>query len=154
MSMFAINKVTLFGNLTRDPELRSTPSGYSVCDLRLAVNESVKDQQTGEWRDRANFFTVTVWGKMGEFVGRECVKGTPIIIEGKLRWEEWDDANTGQKRSTVKIVADKAIPVGRREKRDGPAVPHEQATPGRRPDDEGGPWSPSGTSGIDDDIPF
>jgi single-strand DNA-binding protein len=147
MSMFAVNKVVLFGNLTRDPELRTTPSGYSVCDLRLAVNESTKDRTTDEWKDRANYFNVVVWGKMGEFVAREAAKGTPMLIEGRLRWEEWEDSTSGQKRQAVKIIADKAIPVGRRERNGEPAT--------KRPTDEGGPWDAGApASGIDDDIPF
>lgn len=103
MATTNINTVTLTGNLTRDPELRSLPSGMSVCELGLAVNESVKNPQTGEWEERANFFDVTVWGRQGETCARYLAKGRPVAISGRLRWESWEQ--DGQKRSKVKVVA-------------------------------------------------
>jgi single-strand DNA-binding protein len=146
MSHFTINRVVLLGNLTRDPELKSTTSGYSVCSVRLAVNKRVKDRNTDEWRDQPNFFDVTIWGKIGENVVRQCSKGSMLLVEGELRWREWQ-AQDGSKRQGVDVVADKAIPLARAPQREHGDVPQET----RRPDDPGGPWT---GPGIDDDIPF
>jgi single-strand DNA-binding protein len=154
VSWYTINRVTLLGNLTRDPELRTTPSGFTLCDVRIAVNERVKNQQTDEWMDRPNFFNVTIWGKIGENVHRQCSKGSVLLVEGKLRWREWDDQNTGQKRQAVDVIGERAIPLARMPKREDQGPPHEVADHARRPDDEGGPWNPGTASGIDDDIPF
>src|SRR3954447_16119527 len=84
-----INRVVLVGNLTRDPELRTTPSGTSVCKLRIAVNERTKDPQTGQWGDRANYFDVTVWGNQGESCTQYLAKGRPVAVDGRLQWREW-----------------------------------------------------------------
>lgn len=96
-----INRVVLTGNLTRDPELRSTPSGTSVCNLGLAVNE--REKVGDEWRDRANYFDITVWGKQAESAAQYLSKGSPVAVDGRLRHERWEV--DGQKRSTVKVVA-------------------------------------------------
>ena len=98
-----INRVIITGNLTRDPELRALPSGNNVCDLRVAVNERIKNAATGNYEDRANFFNVTVWGKQGESAHRYLSKGSGVAIDGRLRFREWE--TDGQKRSTVDIVA-------------------------------------------------
>ena len=100
-----INRVVLTGNLTRDPELRSTGSGMSVCSLRIASNTRRKDQSTGEWVDRPNFFDVTVWGAQGENCARFLSKGRPVAIDGRLEWREWETQDGG-KRQAVDIVAD------------------------------------------------
>lgn len=99
-----INVVVLTGNLTRDPELRSLPSGTSVCEMGVAVNESFKNGSTGEWEERANFFDVTVWGAQGENCAKYLSKGRGVAIHGRLRWESWE--KDGQKRSKVKVIAD------------------------------------------------
>jgi single-strand DNA-binding protein len=96
-----INRVILTGNLTRDPELRSTPSGTSICELGLAVNE--REKVAEEWRDRVNFFNVVVWGAQAENAARYLSKGSRIAVDGRLRYESWE--TDGQKRSTVKVVA-------------------------------------------------
>lgn len=108
MPGFSINTVVVSGNLTRDPELRSLPSGTSVCELGIAVNERNKNPQTNEWEDRANFFDVTVWGGMGEWAARSLQKGAGLTVEGRLRWEQWE--SNGEKRSKVKIVANSLVP--------------------------------------------
>jgi single-strand DNA-binding protein len=100
-----INRVTMTGNLTADPELRSLPSGTSVCKLRIACNTRRKNGSTGEWEDKPNFFNVTVWGKQGENAARYLAKGRPVAIDGRLEWHEWD-AQDGTKRSSVDIIAD------------------------------------------------
>lgn len=97
-----INRVVVSGNLTRDPELRATSGGTSVCELGIAVNGREKDT-TGEWKDRPDFFNVTVWGNQAENAAKYLSKGSPVAIDGRLRYESWE--HDGQKRSTVKIVA-------------------------------------------------
>src|SRR3954447_14093507 len=99
-----INRVILIGNLTRDPELRHTPSGTAVCSLRLAVNTRRKDQ-TGQWTEKPNYFDVTVWGQQGENCAQYLQKGRPVGVDGRLEWREWD-AQDGQKRQAVEIIAD------------------------------------------------
>jgi single-strand DNA-binding protein len=98
-----VNVVVISGNLTRDPELRSLPSGTSVGDLGIAVNERYKDN-TGEWVERANFFNVTVWGAQAENCARFLSKGRKVNVQGTLRYESWENEQ-GEKRSAVKVVA-------------------------------------------------
>jgi len=145
---FELNHVVLTGNLTRDPELKSLPSGMSVCDLRIANNRRVKDQQTDEWRDVPNFFDVTVFGGLGENVARQCEKGSRILVEGELRWREWEAAD-GTKRQRVSIVAEKAIPVARVYTNGDGAQPQPTAAGGPATP----PWGQPGDD-IDSDIPF
>jgi single-strand DNA-binding protein len=101
-----INRVILTGNLTFDPELRSLPSGMSVCKLRVAVNTRKKNNATGDWEDKPNYFDVTVWGAQGENCARYLAKGRPVAIDGRLEWSEWADKDTGKNRSKVEVVAD------------------------------------------------
>src|SRR3954469_2033971 len=105
MAATNINRVVLTGNLTRDPELRSTPSGMSVCSLRIASNTRRKDNASGEWVDKPNYFSVTVWGAQGENCARFLSKGRPVGIDGRLEWREWT-AQDGGKRESVEIVGD------------------------------------------------
>ena len=84
--MANINRVVLVGNLTKDPELRHTPSGTAVCKIRLAVNTRQKDAQTGEWGDKPNYFDVTVWGNQGESCAQYLAKGRPVGVDGRLDW--------------------------------------------------------------------
>ena len=105
MAATNINRVMITGNLTRDPELRSTPSGTPVCSLRIASNTRRKDNATGEWVDKPNYFSVTVWGAQGENCARFLAKGRPVAIDGRLEWREWQ-AQDGTKREAVEIVAD------------------------------------------------
>ena len=107
-----INRVVITGNLTTDPELRSTPSGTSVCNLRIACNTRRKDGE--EWVDKPNFFNVTVWGAQGENVARYLSKGRPVAIDGRLRWREWTSPE-GQKRQAVDIIAETVQFLGGRE---------------------------------------
>jgi single-strand DNA-binding protein len=105
MAATNINRVVITGNLTRDPELRSLQSGNSVCSLRIATNTRRKDNTTGEWGDKPNYFSVTVWGAQGENCARFLSKGRPVCIDGRLEWREWQ-AQDGSKRESVEIIAD------------------------------------------------
>lgn len=102
----SFNRVILMGNLTRDPEVRYLPNNMAVVDLGLAVNDRYQDKQTGEWVDRPNFIDCTAFGKSAESIGKFFTKGRPILIEGKLRFEQWEDKQSGQKRSKIKVVVD------------------------------------------------
>ena len=102
----SINRVCISGNLTKDPELRQLPSGTSVLQMRLAVNDRRKNSQTGEWEDAPNYVDVLMWGQRGESLSRFLSKGSKIMVDGKLRWHEWEDKNSGDKRSKLEVVAD------------------------------------------------
>jgi single-strand DNA-binding protein len=100
-----INRVLITGNLTSDPDLRMTSSGKSVCKLRIACGTRRKDQASGEWVERPNYFDVVVWSTQGENAARFLSKGRAVAIDGRLQWREWETADAG-KRQTVEIVAD------------------------------------------------
>ena len=104
--MPSYNKVILIGNLTRDPDLRFLPNNTAVCDIGLAVNDRFKNKDTDQWEDRPNFVDCTAFGRSAEAISKHFSKGAPIFIEGKLRFEQWDDRETGKKRSKLKIVVD------------------------------------------------
>ena len=103
--MANINSVVLVGNLTKDPELRHTPAGMAVCSMRLAVNTRRKDQATGQWGEKPNYFDITVWGQQGENCVQYLAKGRRVGVQGRLEWREWD-AQDGSKRQAVEVVAD------------------------------------------------
>jgi single-strand DNA-binding protein len=97
------NKVILIGNLTRDPELRYTPKGAAIAKLGIAVNRSWRTE-TGESREEVTFVDVDAFGRQAETIGQYMKKGRPIMIEGRLRLDTWDDKQTGQKRSRLGVV--------------------------------------------------
>lgn len=101
--MSSYNKVLLMGNLTRSPELRYLPSGTPVCEFGLAMNHTWKTE-SGEKREEATFVDVTVFGKQAETVSKHFGKGRPIFIEGRLKFEQWDDKQSGQKRSKLGVL--------------------------------------------------
>src|SRR3954467_4735734 len=105
MAATNINRVIITGNLTRDPELRSTSSGMSVCSLRVACNTRRKDNQSGEGVDKPNYFDVTIWGRQGENAAQYLSKGRPVAIDGRLEWREWQDQQ-GNKRQSVDTIPD------------------------------------------------
>src|SRR6188768_3022579 len=146
--MANINLVVLVGNLTKDPELRHTPSGTAVCKLRLAVNTRQKDNATGEWGDKPNYFDVTVWGNQGESCAQYLAKGRPVAVDGRLDWREWD-AQDGTKRQAVEIIADSVQFLGGRQ--DGEGGGDRQFVPSGAADSNAD-FPPSSTA--DDDIPF
>ena len=100
----SINRVILTGNMTRDPELRSTAGGTAVLSFGLAVNDRRKNAQTGEWEDVPNFIDCTMFGSRAEAVGKFLAKGMKVCIEGKLRWSQWE--KDGQKRSKIEVIVD------------------------------------------------
>ena len=105
MSAPTINRVVLLGNLTRDPELRSLPSGTNIARLRVACNTRRRNPDTGEWDDKPNFFDVSVFGPSADACDSFLEKGRPIAVDGRLEWREWETAD-GQRRQAVEIIAD------------------------------------------------
>lgn len=111
----SINKVICSGNLTRDPELRATPGGTSVLSFGVAVNDRRLNQQTQQWEDFPNFVDCTMFGKRAESLANYLAKGSKVTIEGKLRWHQWDDRNTAQKRSKLDVIVDELEFMSRRD---------------------------------------
>jgi single-strand DNA-binding protein len=144
-----INRVVLVGNLTRDPELRQTPSGTSVCKLRIAVNTRQKDQ-SGNWGDKPNYFDVTVWGNQAESCSQFLSKGRPVGIDGRLDWREWD-AQDGTKRQAVEIIADTVQFLGSRDDNQGGGGSRGEFV---QTGASSSSPSPDFGGGADDDIPF
>jgi single-strand DNA-binding protein len=107
-----INRVVLVGNLTADPELRHTGGGTPVCGLRIAVNGRKRDE-SGNWVDKPNYFTVNVFGNQAENCAQYLSKGRPVAIDGRLDWREWQ-AQDGSKRQTVEVIADSVQFLGSR----------------------------------------
>jgi len=101
--MSNFNKVILMGNLTRDPEVRFSQGGMAICKLGLAVNRRFQDA-SGEWKEEPTFVDITIFGKRGEAFAKFHAKGKPAFIEGELRFDTWDDKQTGQKRSKLYVV--------------------------------------------------
>ena len=154
--MASFNKVILLGNLTRDPEVRYTPKGSAVCDLGIAVNR-VYTTDSGERREDVTYVDVVLWARLAEIAGEYLKKGRPVFIEGRLQMDTWDDKQTGQKRSKLRVVCEKMQMLGSRgeggggggggrsggaphaEHSEGPPVGDfeaEPAPPGPAPEDE------------------
>jgi single-strand DNA-binding protein len=156
MAATNINRVILTGNLTRDPELRSTNSGTAVCGMRIACNTRRKDG-SGNWVDKPNYFDVTVWGAQGENCSQYLSKGRPVAIDGRLEWREFTDKD-GNNRQAIEIVADSVQFLGSREGGGGGENGGRFTPQSDVPADTGdfAPAAPvaSGGGNTDDDIPF
>lgn len=100
----SINQVIIMGNLTRDPEMRTTPNGQSVTSFSLALNRSYKGQD-GEWQEATDFIDVVAWAQLGERVNQYLSKGRRCLVQGRLSQRSWDDKESGQKRSKVEVIA-------------------------------------------------
>lgn len=135
-----INTVVITGNLTKDPELRHTGGGTAVCELRVAVNSRRKDGKTGEWKDKANYIDVKVWGSHGVVCSEHLAKGRPVAIEGRLDWREWEAKDGSGKRQKLEIVANTVQFLGSKE------VP--------KAEDGGEEPEPVAAGAGDEDIPF
>jgi single-strand DNA-binding protein len=147
----SFNKVILIGNLTRDIELRRTNSSTAVTDLGLAVNDRRKNPQ-GEWVDEVTFVDVTLWGRQAEVASEYLNKGSRVLIEGRLQLDQWDDKDTGQKRSKLKVVGSQLIMLGGR----GEGAGDSGASDGSYSDsaEPAEPAPQSSSVPADDDIPF
>lgn len=139
----SFNKITIVGNLGRDPELRYTPQGTAVCNFTMATNERRRDKN-GEQQDMTTWFRVTLWGKQAETANKFLTKGSQVYIEGRLRVDEWEDRD-GKSRYTLDVTATDMQFIG--SARDGEMA---ASAPGGHSEDMGGPMPEPG----DDDIPF
>jgi single-strand DNA-binding protein len=148
--MASFNKVMLLGNLTRDPEVKYTPKGSAVADIGLAVNRTYTTDG-GEKREETTFVDVTMWGRQAEIAGEYLKKGRPLFVEGRLQLDTWDDKQTGQKRSKLRVVCENFQMLG---SRDGGG---EGGGGGGRSSGGGKPSKSAPAaedSAADDDIPF
>jgi len=149
-----INTVVITGNLTRDPEMRSTGGGTQICGLRVAVNSRRKDQ-SGNWVDKPNYFDVTVFGGQGENCATYLTKGRPVAIEGRLDWREWEAKDGSGKRQAVSIIANTVQFLGSRDgagENGGNRFTPQSDVPADTSDFDS-PEAPAAV-GADDDIPF
>ena len=105
--LMELNKVYIAGNLTRDPELRMTPGGTAVCDLGLASNRRYRKQGDDQMQEETCFVTITVWGRQAESCNQYLNKGSGVLVEGRLKFDSWDDKDTGKKRTKLTVVADR-----------------------------------------------
>ncbi len=154
MAASNVNVVVITGNLTRDPELRSTGSGMSVCDMRVAVNSRRKDA-SGNWVDKPNYFDVTVFGAQGENCSTYLSKGRPVAVEGRLDWREWEAKDGSGKRQAVSIIANSVQFLGSRDGNDSSGGNRFQAqsdVPADTSDFDSS--QPAAVGASDDDIPF
>jgi len=164
MSASNVNVVVITGNLTRDPELRSTGGGTSVCEMRVAVNGRRKNGQTGQWEDKANYFDVVAFGTQADNCATYLERGRPVAVEGRLDWREWEAKDGSGKRQAVQIIANTIQFLGYKPKsEDGARSQSTQAGP----EEEGGftydpqsgegggsDFGPVPVGAEEDDIPF
>jgi single-strand DNA-binding protein len=153
--MASFNKVILLGNLTRDPEVRYTPKGSAVCDLGIAINRSYT-LDSGEKREEVTYVDVVLWARLAEIAGEYLKKGRPIFIEGRLQLDTWDDKQSGQKRSKLRVIGETMQLLGGRPPGAGGA-----AAEGAEPARESPPSKPASPPKAgaaaepdDDEIPF
>lgn len=158
--MANFNKVYLIGNLTRDPELRVTPKGTAICQFGMAVNRQFKDE-SGALRDDTTFVDIEAWGKQGETISKYCTKGRPLFVEGRLKFDQWEDKASGQKRSKLKVVLEgfQFLGGGQRDGAPGGGGGGEfdQSAPSperHAPPPRGATPKPAATENLDEDVPF
>jgi single-strand DNA-binding protein len=150
--MANFNKVIIAGNLTRDPELRYTPKGTAVARITLAVNRTWKSE-SGESKEEVSFVDVDVWGRQAEVIGQYMKKGRPLLVEGRLKQDTWEDKNTKQKQSKLKVVLESFSFIDSNRGGEGGDAP---AAPRSRPAASSVPAAGSGDADApsDDDVPF
>lgn len=152
--MANLNRVLLIGNLTRDPEVRYTPKGTAVAEIGLAVNR-VYSGEDGEKKEETTFVDVTLWARQAEIAGQYLKKGRPLFIEGRLQLDSWDDKQTGQKRSKLRVVAENIQMLGSRQESEGSSSspPPRRSTSASAPLARPEPRDPD-LDAEPDDIPF
>lgn len=158
--MASFNKVILMGNLTRDPELRYTPKGTAVAKLGIAVSRKWRND-TGGMQEETTFVDVDAFGKQAETIGQYLKKGRPIMLEGRLRLDQWEDKNTGQKRSKLGVVMEsfQFVDSGRPDSQAGGGGDYSgnqnhQASSGRVSQSPPPVQNDPNTLPADDDVPF
>ena len=150
--MASFNKVILAGNLTRDPELRYTPKGTAVTEIGLAVNRTWKDE-SGAAKEEVTFVDVAAYGRQAEVIAQYLKKGRPLLVEGRLKLDTWDDKQSGQKRSKLRVVLEGFQFLDSGNRGEGGEAPVSRprpaaSTPSAAPSDATSP------EGADDDVPF
>ena len=149
--MASFNRVILAGNLTRDPELKYTPKGTAVARLTLAINRNYASE-TGERKEEVSFVDVEAWGKQAEVLSQYMKKGRPLLVEGRLKQDTWEDKNTHQKQSKLKVVLEGFSFIDSRGGGEGGAPPRQAAA---APPSTAEPApGPDGTPPEEDDVPF
>jgi single-strand DNA-binding protein len=160
--MPSLNKVFLMGNLTRDPELRVTPKGTPICQFSLAINRKFK-MESGESREEVIYVDVEAWGKQGETIAKYVTKGRPLFVEGRLRLDQWEDKNTKEKRSRMKVVLEQFEFLGDGRGGGGPGGGAPNSEPGvdqtasperHSPPPRSGGAKPASQENLDEDVPF
>lgn len=152
--MASFNKVILLGNLTRDPEVRYTPKGTAVTELGMAVNR-VYTAENGEKREETTFVDITLWGRTAEIAGEYLKKGRPVFIEGRLQLDTWDDKQSGQKRSKLKVVGEGLQLIGSRPGgAGGGSGGDEESSSAPRSSKSAPPPKAAPSAPDDDEIPF
>src|SRR2546422_7654264 len=153
--MASFNKVILLRNLTRDPEVRYTPKGSAVCDLGLAVNRQYT-LDNGEKREEVTYVDVVLWARLAEIAGEYLKKGRPVFIEGRLQLDTWDDKQSGQKRSKLRVIGETMQLLGSRPSgaAAGPAEAGEGAKESRPSKPAPPPKAGAAAEPDDDEIPF
>ncbi|MDQ6913008.1 MAG: single-stranded DNA-binding protein [Verrucomicrobiota bacterium] len=151
--MASFNKVILMGNLTRDPEVRYTPKGSAVTDIGLAVNR-VYSTEGGEKREEVTFVDITLWGRTAEIAGEYLKKGRPVLIEGRLQLDSWDDKQSGQKRSKLKVIGETMQLLGGKPGAGGGGGEGGDEPPRSSGGRTAPPPRPSASEPDDDEIPF
>ncbi len=157
--MANVNKVILIGNVTRDPEIKYTPKGTAVTEVGLAINRFIPASDGQEKREETTFIDVTLWGRQAEVAGEYAKKGRPLYIEGRLQLDSWEDKQTGQKRSKLRVVGENLQLLGGREGGGGGGGSrgggdYEDAAPARPAARPSAPSRPAASEPEDDDIPF
>src|SRR5437588_11980454 len=153
--MASFNKVILLGNLTRDPEVRYTPKGSAVCDLGIAINRQYT-LDSGEKREEVTFVDVVLWARLAEIAGEYLKKGRPVFNEGRLQLDTWDDKQSGQKRTKLRVVGESMQLLGSRPAATAPADAGESERPARSAEKPAAPPPKSAAPAEpdDDEIPF
>lgn len=157
--MASFNRVVLVGNLTRDPEVRYTTGGTAVTDVSLAINRYRTDKNTNQRIEETTFVEVTLWGRTAEIAGEYLGKGRPVLIEGRLQQDQWEDKETGQKRSKLKVVGESMQLLGGRDGAGGGGgAPRPQGQPAQSAPTQSASQRPPEESFYDSpsegDVPF
>ena len=147
------NKVILMGNLTRDPELRQTPKGTSVCAFGMAVNRVFRTADGGEQQEETTFIDLEAWGRQAEIISKYVSKGNPLFVEGRLRLDSWE-SKTGEKRSKLKVIVENMQLMGGRGVDGAPAGVDSYAPSARSSSIPSQSGSPVQGDDIEEDVPF
>jgi single-strand DNA-binding protein len=151
--MASVNRVTIVGNLGRDPETRTFPSGDQVCNVRIATTDKWKDKQSGEMREHTEWHSVVFNGRLAEIAAQYLRKGSQVYVEGSLRTRKWQDKD-GQDRYSTEIRVDQMQMLGGRQDADSGERQPSRAAPARQPQRSAAPAGGSGFEDMDDSPPF